>query len=53
MHPDRQKEIMIAQAEYEMNKEVLLIDFQKIQYYLTKVLLTVILRDTPIFLQFR
>lgn len=36
MHPDRQKEIMIAQAEYEMNKEVLVIDFQKIEYYTTK-----------------
>lgn len=39
MHPDRQKEIMIAQAEYEMKKEVLLIDFQKIEYYLSKVLI--------------
>lgn len=37
MHPDRQKELMITQAEYEMNKEVLVIDFQKIEYYLTKV----------------
>lgn len=37
MHPDRQKEIMIEQAEYEMTKEVLVIDFQKIEYYLTKV----------------
>lgn len=42
MHPDRQKEIMIAQAEYEMNKEVLVIDFQKIEYYLTKVTETTI-----------
>lgn len=38
LHPDRQKEIMIEQAEYEMNKEVLLMDFKKIEYYLTKVL---------------
>lgn len=37
IHPDEQKNILIAQAEEEMNKYVRPEDIQRIKYYLTKV----------------